>query len=208
MLARALLREAEEIPNGSVVIDKRFYGPDDTEEMLRVAKRTGKQLRFVDIEAPLEISLLRILTREMGGEDPRVPFAAVAEAYTGIRRYREHLIKQAMTDPSIASYNLFTVNDQGDSVLTATLAFDDNKRRIDLASPEQEQPFFEALLQDTDNTIHALGNQRITDAYIAHVLPDFQERQRQKICRVLAKHRGKTLQEAVDAQAHELGYIA
>lgn len=204
VLARRVLREVESLPGGSLVIDKRFYGADDIDEALRLAERTGKQLHLVDIEAPLEISLLRILTRERGGEDPRVPFEAVVEAFAGIRRHRERLVRLAETDARIASYCLYVVNQRGDSEQTAQLEFTQQGRGVRCSSPVAEERFFQSLLQDTEEEITKLTKQQITEEYIRHIVPEFQERQRDRIRYALTPHLGRTLREAVDVQAAEL----
>ncbi len=206
MIARRVIQQLEQQAGLSFIVDKRLHDATSVVEMADLAKRSRRKLEIIDIDAPLEISLLRILTRQPNDEnDPRVPFDAVILAFEGIRRNRAQTLRLAQEHPSIACYRLFSVQANGDPELIAEVPRESTDRQL-IISPDKINTVEDATRSDTlIETIHACRDQRLTDTYIDSVVPQFLDRQRTKIQAMLRTYQrqipGCTLKQALDIHA-------
>jgi hypothetical protein len=63
----------------SFVVDQRLaWEPQIDDDIIPNAKNTGRKVFIYDIDCPLRLSLMGVLKRPQGGEDPIPPFGAVA----------------------------------------------------------------------------------------------------------------------------------
>lgn len=206
MIARRVIQKLEQQSELSFIVDKRLHGATSIDEMIELAERSGRKLEIIDIDAPLEISLLRILTRRPDEEsDPRVPFDAVILAFEGIRRHRARTLRLAQEHPSIACYRLFSVQASGDPELIAEVPRESADRQL-IISPDKIKTVEDATQSDTlIETIRSCRNQLLTDDYIDSVVPLFLDRQRTKIQAMLRTYQqqipGCTLKQALDRHA-------
>ena len=206
MIARRVIEQLERQSGLSFVVDKRLHSATSVDEMIGLVERSGRKLEIIDIDAPLELSLLRILTRRTDEEsDPRVPFDAVTLAFEGIRRHRARTLQLVQENPSIACYRLFSVQANGDPELIAELPREHTDRRLVISTDKTER-YEDAIQCDSlIENIRAFKNQRLTDAYIDAVVPSFTDRQRSKIQATLRVYQQKipgcTLKQALDLHA-------
>lgn len=196
MLARRIKSEIAE-SDSSMIIDQRLNEAKDVTELLKEAERTGKKLRFLDVDSPMETSLIRVLARRPGGADPLPPFGSVAEGYEGVRKNRQELVNAAINNPAVESYVLYVGNEKGESVKVAEKV-DGQLKKIDGA----ESLYDQALSEDTESTVEQLRIQVIDEAYIARArdelqLPSFQ-------IQALEKYRGKTFEEALREHSRKI----
>ncbi len=206
MIARRVIQQLEQQSGLSFIVDKRLHGATSVVEMVELAERSGRKLEIIDIDAPLEISLLRILTRRPDEEsDPRVPFDAIILAFDGIRRHRARTLQLVQEHPSISCYRLFSVQANGDPELIAEVPRESTDRQL-IISPDKINTVEDATQNDTlIETIRVYQDQLLTDAYIDSVVPQFLDRQRAKIQNMLRTYQqqipGCTLKQALDRHA-------
>ena len=82
-------------PQLNIVTDGRLEDPADITAAFTRARRGGAHIDILDIEAPLELSALRVLGRPIGGEDPNANFDAILRGYRGLHHTRSGLIESA-----------------------------------------------------------------------------------------------------------------
>lgn len=87
----------------NVIVDKRFLWVDSVKKTVGEAKARGYRVIMFDIDAPLDTSIIRIGSREIGGSSPNVPFDPIEEGFVQARANRLAIA----TDASIDEYNLF-----------------------------------------------------------------------------------------------------
>jgi len=100
MLARRI-KKAIANSDSSMIIDQRLNEAKDIVDLLQESEKTGKKLELLDIDSPLELSLVRVLSRKPGGTDPIPPFNAIAEGYDGVRKNRLALTEAAINSPQV-----------------------------------------------------------------------------------------------------------
>jgi len=196
MLARrtsARIKESE----SSMIIDQRLNEEADITQLVAEAERTGKEVKFLDVDAPLEASLIRVLARKVGGADPLVPFEAVAEGFEGVRKNRAALIEEVRRNDRITHYVLYATDRSGKSVKVA------EKRDGAFTVLEgQEDAFAQVVNSETQGTTEALRTAVIDDAYI--------ERATQEMglpahmSEALRKYHGRTFEDALREHAQKI----
>lgn len=102
----------------SMVIDERLGTVSGTKDLIATAERTGKKLVIKDIDAPLAVSALRVLGRDVR-KDPCVPFGPIAGGYKSIRAQRAAVIDLVVKSPQVKSYELSVMDESGRSGVAA-----------------------------------------------------------------------------------------
>lgn len=72
----------------NTVTDGRLEDPADITAAFNRARLGGAHIDILDIEAPLELSVLRVLERPVGGEDLNANFDAILRGYRGLHHTR------------------------------------------------------------------------------------------------------------------------
>ncbi len=205
MLARKIQGKIAE-SESSMVIDKRMSKTKNIEELVRLAEKSGKEIKLLDVDVPLDISLVRVLERNIGGEAPNVPFDAVAQGFVEIRDSRSRVIEMVETNDKITDYVLNAADETGTSIQVA--------RKIDgklYIAEGQEQRYINALDSgSTRATVEQLAQTVITDEFINVYLDrvfgnnanSAPYRQVSEVA--LTRYKGKTLKQALDTRASTL----
>jgi len=102
----------------SMVIDERLGTVSGTSDLIETARASGKKLVIKDIDAPLSVSALRVLGRDVN-KDPCVPFGPIAGGYKAIREQRRDVIDLIIRSPEVKSYELYVMDESGRSGLAA-----------------------------------------------------------------------------------------
>lgn len=192
MLARRLKDMIETtkppISEMSMIIDKRLNKGKNINELLETSDRLNRPIKLMDVEASLELSCLRVLTRAIASEDPAVPFSAITEGYEGIRQNRMALIQQVKNNPAIKEYALY-VYDGEQNVLVA------EKKNGEFLVHNQNlyAVALDGNIQNINNTVEKVGSTIIDDTYIQNADNYFKP--------YLERYKGKTLSEALDAHS-------
>lgn len=217
MISRKIAQRIESSEEASMIIDKRLNEAKDIKELVAMTEK-GKSLKFLDVDAPLETSLIRVLGRKAGGADPLVPFDGVAEGFDGVRKNRVELIREAINNDKIDTYVLYAPGPDGKPMLVAEkvpllgkdgrqLAKPDGTLRYKLKINDRDR-FREAInLRTADAAVKELRGQVIDDAYIERTLQKLPEDQREYTKGILEKWKGKSYEEALDAHAKEINQI-
>jgi ankyrin repeat protein len=104
----------------SIVTDTRLISMEYFESSVigPAQLRKGSAL-LLDVDAPLEASILRVLTRDPYGKDPCVPLQAVIDGFVEIRANRGVFIDRIQADSTIKTYKLYCTDEKGQKVLAA-----------------------------------------------------------------------------------------
>lgn len=197
MLARRLERTMQNSSEASLIIDKRLNEKEDIEVLLKTAERTGKPLKFLDVDAPLIKSLVGVLGRQPGGTDPLVPFGAVAEGYEGVKKNRVDLIRHAIQDERIKTYVLYAPGPDGKPTLVAEKK--DGKFEV-----YNKELFSEAIGQaSVRSVVDSLKQTVINDENIEKVLAPLAAGDREYSRNILKNYKGSTFEQALNNHARE-----
>jgi len=206
MIARRIERGIAE-SQSSMIIDKRLNEDADVEAYVKMARSQGKRMQVLDVDAPLETSCLGVLTREPSGDDPLVPFDAIAEGFVTVRENRGKLMTRAVKgadgnyDTSINYYALYARGSDNQAVRVAEVVNGD--LNIDEA---HSGLFTEAVKADGHKEeVERVRRTVVDDDYIARTLSKFPEGKYQdRVRTVLEQNRGKTLEEALNENARRM----
>jgi len=198
MLARKISEKITK-SESSMVIDKRMNKEKNITELIKTAEGNGKKIKILDVDVPLEVSLVRVLGREIGGEDPTVPFGAVVEGFEGVRKNRASLLEQVANDPKIKDYVLMVADEKGNSVKVAEKV--DGKLVI---LKGQEDAFQRAVDKGTESSVTEMAQTVIDDAYVKKILGRTPESMQSKVRASLERYKGRTLKDALDEHASKL----
>jgi hypothetical protein len=106
----------------SFLVDRRLGSLSDILQLKGKAENSGKKLNLFDVDAPLEDSLIAILMRRPGGDDPIVPFEVVAnEGFEKSRGNRKDIINLYRENPEMGRYELYGSIGSGQKELVATV---------------------------------------------------------------------------------------
>lgn len=102
-----------------IVIDTRLITCAYAEwSLVEAAKRRNGTAYLVDLDVPLEISILRVLCRDPYGKEPCPPLSAIVQGFLQLRAYRAGII-QIAKGPHISKYELFFTDELGKRTLVA-----------------------------------------------------------------------------------------
>lgn len=183
----------------SMVIDKRMNKAKNITELIALAERYGKGVKILDVDVPLETSLIRVLGRKIGGKDPTVPFDAVTEGFEGVRQNRAALIEQVINNPKIKDYALYVTDESGASIKAAQKVNGEF-----MVIEGQENAFQRATSKNTESTVVQMASTVIDEAYIEGVINSTPEVMQPKIRTSLERYKGRTMKEALDLHAQKL----
>ncbi|MFY9227890.1 MAG: zeta toxin family protein [Candidatus Microsaccharimonas sp.] len=208
MLGRRVDRELTN-PDTSMVLDKRNETPEDIADILANAAETDRAVRILDVDAPVETSLVGVLLRQRGGADPNVPFEAIVKGYVGIRASRRELFASVKeySGTRVDGYML-TAFDYAEKKSVTVAQLDGDEIRV----VEGREELAMSVSVETDPSVlqaeaEAIGDRVITDEYIeeyvATYIGDAENVQAyaQKVRAKLGEFKGKTLRRAVDTMA-------
>ncbi|MBM3201508.1 MAG: hypothetical protein FJZ56_03770 [Chlamydiae bacterium] len=112
---------AKEIKNKalglSIVADERANHPVIS-SLIETCASTNKKLVIRDIDAPLMVSMIRVLHRDEKSE-PCVPFEPIASGLLSLRADRKKVIETVVDSDVVTDYQLFVTHPNGRSGLAA-----------------------------------------------------------------------------------------
>lgn len=196
MLTNQLEDNLIDSPELSLVIDRRYAYRKQLTVTIDRALAHDKDVEILDLDVPLEISLLRVLFRDPEGEDPCVPFNSVMDGFTGIRKFRRGLIQTVKHEPRIKYYLLA---ESGERPIEPIAEKSDGEYVI-----KNDVLAEECVIVD-QGEVDELKEKVIDDRYITYVirglLRDYPVEEKPRILEIMKNNRGKTLAEALDFQA-------
>lgn len=179
----------ENVP--SIIVDKRLGGLYEIENLHEEAVNTGRQLNVFDVDAPLEMSLLGVLLREPGGEDPIVPFDVVAGGFLAARGNRDQFIQYYENNSNLGRYELHHTLPDGSKKMVA--AVQGGKTSI------TDYDAYEELTKPPKIIVDNLTEQEITDDEILRLTEPLPEGGfKADAIKALSRNKGKTWKQAVD----------
>lgn len=95
------------IPGLSMAFDERFAYMTRITELIGSAVRNGRKIVILDLDVPLEISIVRTLKRNPKGVDPCVPYDQIRNGFIQIRNSRFGL-EEIVDTTSEITYYLFS----------------------------------------------------------------------------------------------------
>lgn len=194
MLAKKVTKRIEGDNPGisqlSYVIDQRLDKESKVNDYIDRAKKSGRKVKILDIDAPLDSSCQRVLTRPVSGIDPTVPFEAIASGYEGVRKNRAKLLERIETDDAVSDYVLYGTDELGGVVKVAEKK--DGKFTILDEELFNKAKAGEEVAADVEKIAHTV----IDDAYIQKAEGWLQP--------YLERNKGKTLKQALDQHSELL----
>jgi RHS repeat-associated protein len=179
----------ENVP--SIIVDKRLGGLYEIENLHEEAVNTGRQLNVFDVDAPLEMSLLGVLLREPGGEDPIVPFNVVAEGFQAARGNRDQFIQYYENNSNLGRYELHHTLPDGSKQMVASVK--GGKTSV------TDYDAYEELTKPPKVIVDNLTDQEITDDEILRLTDPLPEGGfKEDAIKALSRNKGKTWKQAVD----------
>lgn len=205
MLAREISKHLTQ-SESSMVIDKRMAKTKNLTELITTAEASGRDIKILDVDVPLELSLVRVLGREIGGESPNVPFDAVAEGFRDIRASRVDILDKVRQDAKITEYVLRVTDESGALVEVARKT---GSEHIEVTPGREDLLRASVDAASSEETIQRLAETVITDeyieGYIARIHADDPTGNYAQAARAaLARYKGQTLKEALDQRAATL----
>lgn len=205
MLARQISRQLTE-SESSMVIDKRMAKTKNLAELINTAEASSRDIKILDVDVPLELSLVRVLERPVGGESPNVPFDTIAEGFRDIRASRADVLDKARKDDKITEYVLRVADESGVAVEVARKA---GPGHIEVVPGNEDLLQASVDTASTEETVQTLADTVITDEYIdeyvARVHADNPTSIYAQTSRTaLTQYKGKTLKAALDERAATL----
>ncbi|MEI6054016.1 MAG: zeta toxin family protein [Candidatus Saccharibacteria bacterium] len=194
----------------SIVLDKRNETTEDIDAIMNNAAETERNVRMLDVDVPLEVSLVGVLMRERGGEDPNVPFSAAMEGFVGIRANRAALIDEIneRSGTIVDGYLLMAFDPiEHCSVAVAQLGEDGTVQPI----KGREDLYNSVRSENNEKVVTAqameVGDTIIDDAFIKSYCETYMDgsengqRYANDVANKLNEFKGKTLRLAVDTLA-------
>ena len=199
MLATRLQKELSGLKtstgkSASILIDKRLATKGEVAEYINFAKTSGRKIVLYDVDAPLEASLVGVLERAPGGNDPLPPFDVVAGGFTSVRNDRVDVIN-LFKQPDVGTYVLYGTRADGARVETASVTGG--------ALAVRDPDLFAQATRSADNAAEVIGSRRINDATINEIAKGLPPDRASKIVPMLRKYEGWTWREALDAHSVE-----
>lgn len=208
-LSRRIRQEIEAVDGVSMVLDSRMMDRSDVEVIVARAERKDREVHFVDIDAPLMTSLVRVLGRPAGGVNPLVRYENIVEGFDGVRSNRTSLIRRVLKDKNIRTYELYGLDADGQLVLVARKS-PENPGGFEVTKME----LFPSLVLPSriDPERRRVEEARVDDALIEEWVPRFREQDRSYFRRVLEGWRDRsggtiTMPRAIEAHMNRLNEI-
>lgn len=205
MLSRKLSRAMKEKAmheSFSMVYDKLMAYPTDFEDVFEDASETNREVAILDMDVPLELSAVRVLSRTKNGEDPNIDFTGVANAFSAIRKNRSALFNQISEHPDMVSAYTLRAFDPNDKRSVEVARCENGKIQVIPGRETLAEKAVTSSDEDVDAEVQKVRNTVITEEYITYFENAyFDENSRQyaaKNVATLKEYIGKTLGEALD----------
>ncbi|HUH02889.1 MAG TPA: zeta toxin family protein, partial [Kofleriaceae bacterium] len=178
----------------SFVVDKRLGSTGDVSELAEIARTTGRQLHLMDVDAPLEFSLVGVLMRTPGGDSPIPPFDVIGSG--GMQPARENrldVMQMFIAEPSLGRYQLSGTEPSGAKVPVAEV--------VNGVVTIHNQPMFDQLTSNPAAQIAALKTRVIDDAFITEFTAQLPSGFGADARAALEPHMGLTFEAAIRAHS-------
>ncbi|MDR2063246.1 MAG: zeta toxin family protein [Candidatus Nomurabacteria bacterium] len=190
----------------SMVIDKQLEGDDDIADIISIAEKAGKSVELIDMDVPFVLSAVRVLKRELGGDDPNVPFQSIADGFEGIRSNRSSKnptkgIENRIKSDCVDSYSLRAFDFSTKSQLEVAKKGEDGKLIID---KKYQFLFSGDARAEAAKEVEYESDRPITEEYVEQFVAKYiTEPEQQKYREVLNDYvgHGMTLKEAINSKA-------
>lgn len=119
----------------TMIVDELLKFSTDIQSLIHDAKNSGKTLVIKDLDAPLAISALRVLTRDVNTE-PCAPMTAIEMGLLAIRENRKEVLNQALASPTVSRYELHVMSQTGRTGLAAFKQINGENGVLKIVDPE------------------------------------------------------------------------
>jgi hypothetical protein len=177
----------------SMLVDKRLGGAHEVASYIKLAEETGRKIELCDIDAPLQSSLLGVLQRPPGGDDPRPPYAAVSAGFSAIRSNRLDVIDKFLAKPQLGTYHLYGTSATGAKIPVATVATGE----LTIHDPEK----YAEIMNPANSSPGDIGDQRIDDETIEQLTQGMPASLKENARDALQEYRGMSWSEALQAHS-------
>ncbi|MBL8627842.1 MAG: S8 family serine peptidase [Myxococcales bacterium] len=120
MKKRAFDLRHEDGTPASILVDQRLLTVANVEEMVKAARRTHRRLVVIDVDAPLEMSLVGVLMRRRVVDGPVPAFQVVGDGFK-LARSERRAVSELMAKTPNSEYLLFGTQPDGRRVLLSRI---------------------------------------------------------------------------------------
>ena len=178
----------EQVP--SIIVDKRLGGLYELKTLHKEGLETGRQVNVFDVDAPLEMSLLGVLMRKPGGDDPIVPFDDIVGGFKAARNNRSEFAEYYEKNSGLGRYELYGTAPNGDKLLVVKV--------IDGEFIAEDNDEWANLTKDPSDEIQQISTTVIDDKEIERVTSCLPEGEfKSSAIKTLNSNKGLTWKEAV-----------
>jgi hypothetical protein len=186
---RFLKNVSDEHVDVNFVLDSRLIFVEDVETyVIEPAQKRKGTAEIIDVDAPLETSLARVLARDSHGEAPCVPLHVVVNGFMQTRKNRLRIIERIVNEPAVESYKLYSCKN-GKQLLVAEKV--DGVFKIIHA-----KAFAECVREPSPLEINQVVKRKITAKYIDQAIAKNIIFPSQKS--LLARWKGMTFEKALE----------
>lgn len=201
-----IIKEIDKQKDLSLIFDKRFDEDYKILELMFNAEEEGKKIRLYDIDCPLELSLIRILSRKTYQKNARPTFSNLAETFINIKKNRIKLLDFVLNHPDLVhDYKLFIQKNGNLSEIANKNNTDEN---FCFNGSESEFEFKKIISQDHESyyeEVEKIAKTVINEETINLWKEEFSLKQKQ--IDSLKKYLGLTLKEAIDNHSKKINEI-
>ena len=184
----------------SIVFDKRFSIKAQLEDVFGAVMDTDRKLVIFDLETPVKLSAVRLLTRSTEEDAPKVPFSEIIKGFIGIRSTRGFLIELVKKIDNVEFYVLLDTSSRPPLEL-ASKQIENNTFNVNMHCVRE---YSEATSLPNKKDLLEIGDEtEINDKFIHEIVSYFLPDERAKVDGILREYKRKnlTLKQAVDQAA-------
>jgi hypothetical protein len=176
-----------------MLVDKRLGGAHEVASYIKLAEETGRKVELFDIDTPLQRSLLGVLQRKPGGDDPRPPYAAVSAGFSAIRGNRLNVIDKFLAKPQLGTYHLYGTSATGEKMLVASVA----NGELTIHDPDK----YAEITTPANSLPGNVGDTKINDETIKELTEGMPAAIAANACEALQKYAGMSWSDALQAHS-------
>lgn len=193
-IKRSIYSLSIESQNLSLVLDERFTYFRNVALVMKDAERTDRLVKLMDLDVPLETSVMRVLGRDVDGEDPLVGFEIVADGFRGIREGRKGVIDLINKNERVTYYLLAE---------TSSFPVEEVVEKKDAVFYKYNELLFDKLLTYDRNEVEKLAGKVVDQDYVQYIMNEvitdkYPDIVRERVRKKLIDNIGKTVKEIIN----------
>lgn len=188
-------------PGLSMAFDERFAIMKRIKNLVSLAIVNRKKIIILDLDVPLEVSIVRNLKRDPNGKDPCISYDTIKQGFIDIRTKRDELLSLIRDDDSVNEHVTYYLLAESSSDPAINVA----EKRGKVWDVLMDN-LYKKLKSPETEVIEKLDRQKIDSGYIIHIrnllkTQTFAPKERDRIIKFLEGHMGEELWKVVNNRA-------